>query len=104
MKLVLAVLFMVGTAVSADFQCDVRCPTPYRGACVKSDTACHCSCSRETKALGDFVAESLREQKASEDVQDSAKHWLDKGMNFSPKVFKDRTTGKQFMVYVQPPQ
>jgi hypothetical protein len=102
MKFALSVLLVIGTAVASDFECRVKCPGGYRGVCVKSSSACNCSCEKESRKAADYVVGVLQEQEAPQSLQQNARQLLENRNEVPPTTLTDRRTGNQFTIFMNP--
>src|ERR1700675_4025776 len=100
MKSLLVLMVMLAIPAVADFDCDVTCPTGYKGGCVKSESGCHCSCNKQATKVKEDLLKALRDQGASGTVQGRATALFQKETSFK-RTLNDEQANKKFTIFIK---
>lgn len=100
MRPLLLMTVMLAIPAAADFDCDVTCPSGYKGGCVKSETGCHCSCDKQVAKVKEDLLKTLRDQGASGKVQDQAVHLMRNETSLKATTLKDEPD-KRFTIFIK---
>ena len=101
MKLLLALILVLVAATAFGFDCNVTCPTGYKGSCVKSDDACNCTCKKEAKDAASYILATLKNAGASEKLQLQVQQLLAGKEELSETTITDPGTGKKFSIFLK---
>src|SRR6266849_499957 len=98
MKSVLVLVVMLAIPAVADFDCDVTCPTGYKGGCVKSEGGCHCSCNKQATKVKEDLLKALSAQGASGKVRDQATRLFQNDTSSKTTTLNDEQANKNFTI------
>jgi hypothetical protein len=101
MKSLLVLVVMLAIPAVADFDCDVTCPTGYKGGCVKSESGCHCSCNKQATKVKEDLLKGLRDQGASGKVRDQATRLFQSETSFKTTTLNDEQANKKFTIFIK---
>lgn len=101
MKSLLVLVVMLAIPAVADFDCDVTCPTGYKGGCVKSESGCRCSCNKQATKVKEDLLKALRDQGASGKVRDQAARLFQSETSFKTTTLNDERTNRNFTIFTK---
>src|SRR5690349_17092952 len=103
MRFVPVLILMAWLAPSADFECHVRCPAGYTGGCVKSATACDCSCRQNSKDVYEDILGSLKRYEVSQELLEQVNAYLQgpHEQKTSKMTFTDKKTNKHYTILLK---
>src|SRR5712691_11675862 len=99
MKSLLVLVVMLAIPAVADFDCNVTCPTGYKGGCVKSESGCYCSCDQQGKKVKEDLMKALRDQGATSQFQGQVTRLLQNEKNVKATTRIDDQAKKKFMIF-----
>ena len=98
MKLLPVVMLIMSTATTLAFDCKVTCPQGYKGASVKSDSGCDCTCDKEASKAKEDILNALRAAGASDEFLSRVQELLAVTDELPNTTLTDSKTGKTFTI------